>query len=82
MPIFPAIVPKPYDDDAQRQARADANLPISSRRAAAILIAGCLALVAWGVLILLGYPGTGVELVPIGMLLIIGGGIELLLSRL
>ena len=82
MPILPAIVPNPYDDDAQRQRRADANLPVTSRRAAAILGGGCLMLIAFLVLVPLGYPGSGVVLIPTGMLLIIGGSIELLLSRL
>ena len=81
MPI-PAIVPNPFDDDAQRQSRMEANLPTSSRRAAAILATGCVALIAFAVLVPLGYPGAGIALVPVGMLLILGGGIELLLSRL
>lgn len=81
MPI-PAIVPNPFDDDAKRQQRLEANLPISSRRALAIVIGGCACLIAFAVAVVLGFPGAGAALVPLGMLLVIGGGIELLLSRL
>jgi hypothetical protein len=81
MPV-PAIVPNPFDDDAQREARMEANLPISSRRALAIVLVGCVALMSLAVLIPLGYPGAAVALLPFGALMLIGGGIELLLSRL
>ncbi|MBV8718023.1 MAG: hypothetical protein JO020_32765 [Chloroflexi bacterium] len=81
MPI-PAIVPNPFDDDAKREARMEANLPTTSRRALAIVIGGVVALIAFGILALIGYPGAGVALVPLGALLLLGGGIELLLSRL
>ena len=81
MPI-PAIVPNPFDDDAKRQQRLEANLPISSRRSLAIIIGGCACLLAFAVAAAFGLPGAGVVLVPVGMLLLIGGGIELLLSRL
>jgi len=81
MPI-PAVVPNPFDDDASRRQRLEANLPTSSRRASAIVISGCACLIAFGIAMALGFPGAGVALVPLGMLLLIGGGIELLLSRL
>jgi hypothetical protein len=81
MPI-PAIVPNPFDDDASRQQRLEANLPVSSRRALAIVIGGCLCLIAFAIAALRGFPGAGAALVPLGMLLLLGGGIELLLSRL
>jgi predicted phage tail protein len=42
---------------------------------------GCVALVAFAVLALAGWPGAGVVLVPIGLGMIIGGGIQLLLNR-
>jgi hypothetical protein len=81
MPI-PAIVPNPFDDDASRQQRLEANLPISSRRAGAIVVGGCACLIAFAVAAVLGFPGAGVALVPLGLLLLLGGGIELLLSRI
>jgi len=80
--MFPARVPNPFDDDAQRQQRVDSQLPASTFRAAVIACAGCAALIAFGVLWRLGFPGVGLALVPIGILMIVGGGIELLLGRL
>ena len=81
MPV-PAIVPNPFDDDTSRQQRLEANLPISSRRALAIVIGGCACLIAFAVAAAFGFPGAGAALVPLGIMLLIGGGIELLLSRL
>jgi hypothetical protein len=43
---------------------------------------GWLVLIAFFVLWKLGWPGTGVILVPIGMFMLVGGGIQLLLNRL
>lgn len=80
--MFPARVPNPFDDDAQRQQRMEAQLPISSRRAAAMIAAGCVALVGFVLAWHDGYPGTGALLVPFGMLMVLLGGIEFLLSRL
>jgi predicted phage tail protein len=81
MPI-PAIVPNPFDDDAKREARMEANLPTTPRRAIAIVAGGVAALIAFGILAAVGYPGTGAILVPFGVLMVLLGGIELLLSRL
>ena len=47
-----------------------------------IFAAGWVVLVAFLVLWRLGWPGTGLVLVPIGMLLVLGGGIQLLLNRI
>ena len=80
--MFPARVPNPFDDDAQRQERMEAQLPISSRRAVLIITGGCVALIGFGAAWHAGYPGTGTALVPFGVLMILLGGIELLLSRL
>ena len=60
----------------------EAQLPTSSLRAALIVSGGCVALIVFGLAWLAGYPGTGTVLVPFGMLMILLGGIELLLSRL
>jgi predicted phage tail protein len=43
---------------------------------------GWLLLVAFGVLWVVGWPGAGVILVPLGMGMILGGGIQLLLNRI
>ena len=47
-----------------------------------LVIGGCSALIAFGVFSLVGLPGAGLALVPFGVLMIMLGGIELLLSRL
>jgi hypothetical protein len=60
----------------------EAQLPMSSRRAAMIIIGGCTALIGFGLASLVGYPGTGIALVPFGVLMIVLGGIEFILSRL
>jgi hypothetical protein len=80
--VFPARVPNPFDDDAQRRERMEAQLPISSRRAAVIIGGGCAALIGFGVAWHAGYPGTAVALVPFGTLMVLLGGIEFLLSRI
>jgi hypothetical protein len=71
--VFPARVPNPFDDDAQRWDRMEAQLPTSSRRAA---------LIGFGVAWHAGYPGTAFALVPFGTLMVLLGGIECLLSRI
>jgi hypothetical protein len=80
--VFPARVPNPFDDDAQREQRVDAQLPIGSRRAALIVGGGCAALIGFFAAWLAGYPGVGAVLVPIGLVMVLLGGIELFLGRL
>jgi hypothetical protein len=74
-------VPNPFDDNAQRLVRAEANTDASGRYWRWVLIAGVGVLAAWGVLIVLGLPGTGLFLVPIGVFMILGSGIQLLVNR-
>lgn len=45
----------------------------------AILLIGVACLTGWGALILVGLPGTGLALVPLGCLLIIGAGSQLMI---
>jgi hypothetical protein len=71
--VFPARIPNPFDDDAQRRERMEAQLPTSSRRAA---------LIGFGVAWHAAYPGTAFALVPFGTLMVLLGGIEFLLSRI
>ena len=79
--MFPARVPNPFDDDAQRTQRLEAHTDVSSRRGLLVFIGGWIVLVAFGLLALMGLPGTGVVLVPIGLIMILGSGIELVARR-
>jgi hypothetical protein len=47
-----------------------------------IFIGGCLALLLFGILAIFGLPWSGVVLVPIGLGMILGSGIELFLGRI
>jgi hypothetical protein len=80
--MIPAQVPHPFEDDAERQKRLEPQLPLSTPRAALIVGGGCAALIVFAVAWHAGYPGAGAVLVPFGLLLVLLGGIELLLSRL
>jgi hypothetical protein len=68
-------------DEAERQRRLDAQDIATASRSRWLLVGGVLALVAFAVLAIEGLPGTGVILVPIGLGMILGGGIELLLNH-
>jgi hypothetical protein len=73
----------PYQDDAQRTKNVENQLEADSpRHSLTLVIGGCAALVAFGVLWLVGLSWTGVLLVPIGLGLILGGGIPLILNHL
>jgi len=77
--------PHPFDDDGQRRIhRLESQLELDSdrRRRLILLAGGALALIAFGALAMLGLPGSGVVLVPIGMGMILGGGIPMLLDQL
>ena len=73
-------VPNPFDDDAQRTARLEAHVE-GRTRWVIVVLAGLVVLGAWGVLSLAGQPGSGLVLVPIGLGMLIGGGIQLLVTR-
>src|SRR5438105_59610 len=45
-------------------------------------VAGWLVLAAFGILALMGWSGSGLILVPIGMGMVIGSGIQLMLNRI
>jgi hypothetical protein len=74
-------VRNPFDDDAQRLTRAEANVDTSSRYWRWVLIAGGVLLLVWAALAMAGLPGTGVFLVPIGVFMILGSAIQLLTNR-
>jgi hypothetical protein len=47
-----------------------------------VFVGGWLVLAAFGLLIILGWPGAGIVLVPIGLCMILGSGIQLLMNRI
>jgi hypothetical protein len=47
-----------------------------------IIVVGWVALAAFAILSYAGWPGSGLLLVPIGLALILAGGIQLLLNRI
>jgi hypothetical protein len=47
-----------------------------------VFLVGWLVLAAFGILVMLGWPGAGLILVPIGLCMVFGSGIQLLLSRI
>jgi hypothetical protein len=80
--MFPTpVVPNPYDDDAQRAERLNAQVDADARRTALVFVGGLIVLVAFGLLLLVGLPGAGLVLVPIGLGMLVGSGIELLVGR-
>jgi hypothetical protein len=80
--MFPTpVVPNAYDDDARRTERLNAQVDADARRTVLIFVGGLLVLVAFGLLALVGLPGVGLLLVPIGLGMLIGSGIELLLGH-
>ncbi len=70
-------IPNPFDDDAQRLSRLEAQIDTSKWRRRWVLVAGAITLVVWVVLAFVGLPGTGLVLVPIGILLILGSALDL-----
>jgi len=79
---FIPVFPNPNDDEAQRRARLEAQVDDQPRRSLGIFVAGWLMLVAFGVLAVVGLPGAGLVLVPVGIGMILGAGIELIIHRL
>ena len=78
----PPRITGPYDDDAERSSCVEAGMGDGLRRSAIIVSGGCLALLLFGILAMFGLPGSGLILVPIGLGMILGGGIELVLGRI
>ena len=69
------------EDEESRQRRLGSRDFGSSRYWRWVFAGGWLVLAAFGICLLIGLPGTGVILVPVGIFMIIGSGIQLLLDR-
>ncbi len=82
MSPVPPQIPNRYDDDEQRLRRLEAQETDDRRRSLALVIGGLLVLTTLIPLVLTGWSGVGVVLVPIGLGMIIGGGVQLVTARL
>ena len=76
------IFRNPSESDAEREQRIEAQLGTNTTRSRLIVGGGILALIAFALCAANGLPGAGVILVPIGMGMLLGGGIELFLGGL
>lgn len=72
----------PLDSEDERMRRMEARDFASSRRWVAIFIGGLAILAIFGILSLLGLPGLGIALVPIGLGMAVGAGLQLLVDRI
>lgn len=77
--VFPQI-PNRYDTDEQRLKRLEAQEAASRRRALAQLVGGAMMIAATFVLARFGWGGAGLLLVPIGLGLIIAGGVQVFVA--
>lgn len=68
-------------DERERQEIVARNVRGNRRRALALIIAGGVLLVLMVPALLAGLPGLGLILVPTGIFMMIGGGIQLLFER-
>ena len=79
MPM-PPVMP-PTSDEAERWRRIEAADFSKTRYWHVVFVGGWLVLPLFGILAVLGFPGAGLVLVPIGVGMIIGSGIQLLVDR-
>jgi predicted phage tail protein len=76
------IFSKPNETEREKMERVEEQLSTDDQRSKIIFGGGVLAILAFGACALAGLPQAGILLVPIGMGMVLGGGIELLLGRL
>jgi hypothetical protein len=82
MSMPPPGILNPFDDDAQRHGRLDAQVETGRRWWRLVFVGGCAVVAAWAVLAVTGLPGTGIVLLPIGVGMILGSGIQLVVDRI
>ncbi len=68
-------------EEHERQAIVARNVRSESRRSWALVIGGIVLLMCMIPALLVGLPGLGIVIVPTGLFMIIGGGIQLLFER-
>jgi hypothetical protein len=80
--MFLPGLPNDAEDEMARERRLEARDFRRSGYWRWVLVGGWIVLSVWGVCALFGLPGTGIVLVPVGMFMILGSGIQLLLERM
>src|SRR4051812_42744207 len=78
----PPSVPNPFDDDASRLQRAEANVEQGNLIWKLVFVGGLGLLGLWVVLAMMGIGGWGVLLAPIGLGMVIGAGVQLFIDRI
>jgi hypothetical protein len=68
-------------DERQRQEIVARNVRGERRRSMALVIGGALLLASLLPAVLAGWPGLGIIIIPTGLFMMIGGGIQLLFER-
>ena len=68
-------------DERERQEIVARNVRGERHRSLALVIGGALVLACLLPAVLAGLPGLGILIVPTGMFMVIGGGIQLLFER-
>lgn len=81
MVVPPGWQPEEFNTEQRRQARAENNVRAERGRSRLLVIVGVLLIVAEIPAILLGWPGLGIILVPMGLFMVIGGVLQLALER-
>ena len=80
--MFLPGLPNDAEDEMARERRLESRDFRKSRYWRWVFVGGWVVLAAFGILALVGLPGTGVVLVPVGMFMILGSGIQLVLDRM
>ena len=68
-------------DERERQEIVARNVRSEQRRSRALVIGGALVLACMLPAVLAGLPGSGLIIIPTGLFMVIGGGIQLLFER-
>lgn len=76
LPVMP-----PARDEEERWRRVEGMDFEKTRYWYVVFVGGWLVLTLFGVLAMMGLPGSGLALVPIGIGMIIGSGVQLLVDR-
>jgi predicted phage tail protein len=77
-PIWQDDIPR---DERERQEIVARNVRSERRRSLAVVIGGAILLTLMLPAILVGLPGLGLIIVPTGLFMVIGGGVQLLFER-
>lgn len=81
MVVPPQWQPEEFHTEQRRQARAERNVLGERRRSIGLIAGGALVVALQLPWVLIGLPGLGIITMPIGLFMMIGGGIQLLLER-